>query len=61
MTKRGSSLLIAFIAVSACTPATDAGCTVYGAQRANMPYLPETTLGDWVAITDTAMTRACRP
>lgn len=51
--------IMAILALSGCvTP--DAGCTVYAVQRPSMPDLPDDALGAWVAVTDTAMTRACR-
>lgn len=49
----GASLLLA-----GCVG--DAGCVTYGIQRPSMPDLPEDDLGKWAAVTDTAMTRACR-
>ncbi len=38
----------------------DAGCVTYGMQRPSMPDLPDNAFGAWAAVTDTAMTRACR-
>lgn len=52
----GASLL----ALMACTPAGDAGCATYGLRRPSMPDLPADPLGEWVAVTDSAMTGACR-
>ncbi len=54
-----TSLLVA----QSCTTTVvaDAGCAVYGAQRAQMPRpLGEGALAVWVAVTDSAMTGACR-
>ena len=38
----------------------DAGCATYGIQRASMPPLANDATGRWVAVTDAAMTGACR-
>ena len=51
---------VSLLALAACTPATDAGCATYGLQRPVMPPLPDDALGAWVAVTDSAMTGACR-
>lgn len=49
------------IALAGCVTTTDAGCSVYGARRAEMPRpVPNDTLGRWVAVTDAAMTGSCR-
>lgn len=50
------------LAVSGCTTtASDAGCLTYGSQRSAMPRpLGEGPLPQWVAVTDAAMTGACR-
>ncbi|MFE3838586.1 hypothetical protein [Pseudogemmobacter sonorensis] len=49
------------LALAGCVTTTDAGCVVYGAQRVSMPRpVPEGDLGRWVAVTDAAMTGACR-
>lgn len=59
MTRLGASL--ALVALAGCVASGDGGCVTYGIQRADMPPLPDDVLGAWVAVTDTAMTRACRP
>jgi len=56
MTLLGASLL----ALTACTPTGDAGCVAYAMQRPSMPPLSDDALGAWVAVTDTALTGACR-
>ena len=39
----------------------DAGCTAYGEQRLSMPRpIENTPLGQWVAVTDSRLTGACR-
>lgn len=55
----GIKTAVVFVALAGCVQ-PDAGCSTYGLQRPEMPPLPETELGAWVAVTDTAMTRACR-
>ncbi|MFP5511046.1 MAG: hypothetical protein ACLGIP_18145 [Alphaproteobacteria bacterium] len=50
----GASLLLA-----GCVQSGE-GCATYGMQRASMPPLGMDGLSEWVATTDTAMTRACR-
>lgn len=55
-------LIMVGMIVAACpsTVVADAGCT-YGVQRAQMPRpLGEGALASWVAVTDSAMTEACR-
>lgn len=56
--RAGSLMLILMLA--GCVASPDAGCTTYGMQRPSMPDLPDDPLGAWVAVTDTAMTGACR-
>lgn len=56
-------LIVVGMIVASCTPTVvaDAGCATYGAQRAQMPRpLGEGPLASWVAVTDSAMTGACR-
>lgn len=56
-------LIVVGMIVSACAPTViaDAGCATYSAQRAQMPRpLGEGSLAAWVAVTDSAMTGACR-
>lgn len=54
--------LALILALSGCTVASlDAGCATYGARRVDMPRPVGTgPLADWVAVTDAAMTGACR-
>lgn len=59
MIANGGKAVAVFVALAGCVQ-PDAGCSTYGLQRADMPPLPETELGAWVAVTDTAMTRACK-
>lgn len=59
MMQNGGKAVLVALALAGCVPA-GSGCTTYSLQRADMPPLPETDLGAWVAVTDTAMTRACR-
>lgn len=60
MTGRGSvAVALALLLVACATP--EAGCAVYAVQRIEMPRpLPDNGLGAWVAVTDAAMTGACR-
>ena len=59
MTGLGRAALL-MLALAACQP-LDAGCQVYAVQRIEMPRpLPDDGLGTWVAVTDAAMTGACR-
>lgn len=51
--------IVAILAISGCVT-TGEGCSTYGLQRPSMPDLPDDALGAWVAVTDGAMTRACR-
>ena len=58
--RAGISLIALCTALAGCvTP--EAGCVTYGLQRATMPPLPDDPLGRWQAVTDSAMTKACRP
>ena len=59
MIANGGKTALVALALAGCVQ-PDAGCSTYGLQRADIPPLPETDLGAWVAVTDTAMTRACR-
>lgn len=52
--------LAAFLLLSACTATTNGPCLTYGIQRADMPPLDRSEVSEWVAVTDTAMTWACR-
>ena len=54
----GKAMLVA-LALAGCVPA-GSGCPTYAMQRADMPPLPDDALGAWVAVTDSAMTRACQ-
>jgi hypothetical protein len=59
---RGAAALIV-LALAACAPEipSGAGCQIYGAERSHMPRpLPDNALGVWIAVTDAAMTGACR-
>ena len=54
--------MLAALLLSGCVSVGGSGCLTYGAQRQDMPRpLPADDLGRWVAVTDTAMTKACRP
>jgi hypothetical protein len=53
----GASLAI--LVLAGCIPQGE-GCATYGQQRPSMPELSDDPLGAWVAVTDTAMTRACK-
>lgn len=55
----GIKAVAVFVALAGCVQ-PNAGCQTYALQRADMPPLSETELGAWVAVTDTAMTRACK-
>lgn len=57
--RNGIKAVAVFVALAGCVQ-PNAGCSTYGLQRAEMPPLPETELGEWVAVTDSAMTEACR-
>lgn len=51
------------LALGLCTmtaPSPDAGCRTYGEQRRDMPTLGLDDVSRWVAVTDNAMTGACR-
>lgn len=54
-----------FLALAACTvPAVspDAGCATYGEVRTAMPRpLGTGPLAEFIAVTDAAMTAACKP
>ncbi len=56
-TRLGASL--ALFVLAGCVTQGE-GCATYGQQRPSMPPLGDDALGAWVAVTDTAMTRACR-
>lgn len=56
--RNGIKAVAVFVALAGCV--SGEGCQTYALQRAEMPPLPETELGAWVAVTDTAMTGACR-
>lgn len=51
--------ILAILATSGCVTQGE-GCATYGQQRPSMPPLADDALGAWVAVTDTAMTRACK-
>ena len=54
---------LALLVLSACTmamPSAEAGCRVYGEQRRDMPRLGTDAVSGWVAVTDSAMSGACR-
>ena len=51
--------IVAIMVLSGCVTQGE-GCATYAMQRPSMPDLPDDALGAWVAVTDTAMTRACR-
>lgn len=57
--RSGIKAAIAMLALAGCVN-PDAGCSTYGLQRGEMPPLPNDDLGAWVAVTDAAMTRACK-
>ena len=51
------------LALSGCvaTTSSDKGCDAYGRQRVDMPRPLDTSpLAAWVAVTDRALTAACR-
>lgn len=55
----GGKALLVVLALAGCVAPGGEGCTTYGMARADMPPLPDDALGAWVAVTDSAMTRAC--
>lgn len=55
---RAGISLMAVLILAACMPGD--GCTTYGIQRASMPPLGMAPIDNWVAVTDTAMSEACR-
>lgn len=56
--RNGKALLVVLALAGCVNP--EAGCTIYGIQRASMPPVGDDPVGQWVAVTDTAMTEACR-
>ena len=48
------------LALGMCAPVMSAGCLTYGSQRQSMPPLGTDVVSEWVAVTDTALTEACR-
>ena len=59
-TSKWTPRFIACFILGACAPAISAGCLTYEAQRSPMPPLGTDAVSEWVAVTDTALTEACR-
>lgn len=56
---RAGISLLCLTLLAGCVP--EAGCVTYGLQRPTMPDpLPNDPSGQWIAVTDTAMTAACQ-
>lgn len=54
-------LVLAAILSGCVTAGRDAGCLAYAEARIAMPRpVPNDALGQWVAVTDSRMTGACR-
>lgn len=64
MSRLNSLWVLMILALTACTPAPltgDVGCTLYQAQRGDMPRpIGSGPLAEWVAGLDAAMTGGCR-
>lgn len=59
MMLNGGKAAALLVALAGCV-SPEAGCSAYALQRPDMPPLGQDQVSEWVAVTDSAMTRACR-